>query len=259
MHTIAGTGRKFIFYARRWLNSLGNRHQCYVCKRTFRHFYPYRGGAAQSGFVRELRIIGSDMENFSCPFCRSHDRERHIYMFFDRLGLWTLFSRATILHFAPERNLKRAIENLNPGDYILADLFPAAEDVQKIDITEIVLPDEHVDLIICNHVLEHVQDDEKAVSELYRVLKKGGFAVLQTPYSSILANSFSDPNIDSDELRSRFYGQADHVRVYGYDIFEKLERAGFCLELKRSSDYFTSEEGTYYGVNPREDLILVSK
>lgn len=180
-------------------------------------------------------------------------------MFFDRLGLWTLFFRATMLHFALERNLKRAIENLNPGEYVLADLLLAAEDVQRIDVTEIGLPDEHVDLIICNHELDHVQDGDKAMSELHRVLKKGGSAVLQTSYSSILANSFSDPNIDSDELRSRFYGEADHVRVHSYDIFQKLERAGFCLEFKRSSDYFTSEESTYHGVNPREDLILVSK
>lgn len=180
-------------------------------------------------------------------------------MFFDRLELWTLVPQAAILHFAPERNLKQAILDLKPREYVQADLYPTANDVQRIDITEIDLPDERFDLIICNHVLEHVQDDAKAMSELCRVLGKGRPAVLQTPYSRTLANSFSDPKINSDQLRSKFYGQEDHVRVYGCDLFAKLEAAGFHLELKRNSDFFSSEESIYHGVNPSEDLILVSK
>ena len=141
----------------------------------------------------------------------------------------------------------------------MADLNPRTVDVRAIDVCRVPFADNTFDVIICNHVLEHVPDDQKALSELFRVLKPTGFAVLQTPYSSLLENSFCDPGINTDQLRNRFYGQEDHVRYYGRDLFRKMQEAGFCLQLTRHNDVLSDIDPLFYGVNPREDLILAEK
>lgn len=242
------------------LNAIGNTHCCYICGHTFNHFYPFRDGwKSKSPFVIELKGIGSDVINFRCPFCGSHDRERHLFMYFDKLDLWSYFKDGCVLHFAPEDHLAKKIEHHRPMTYVKADISPAGPDVHSIDVTNIGFPDSHFDFIICNHVLEHIPNDKHALSELFRVLKSGGYAVLQTPYSSVLAKSFCDPAIDTDNLRKHYYGQEDHVRYYGRELFQKIEKAGFSLRLTRHQDVLSELDHFYYGVNPKEDLILVTK
>ena len=167
------------------------------------------------------------MENFSCPICHCHDRERHLLMYFDELDLWHSIANQAVLHIAPENTLKRRISDLKPSQYIQGDYAPASTEIEKIDICELPYSDNTFDFILCNHVLEHVSDDVIAMQELFRVLKIGGFAVIQTPFSAILANTFVDANITSDELRRKFYGQEDHVRVFGNYLFSKLENTRF--------------------------------
>ena len=241
------------------LNKSGNRHKCYICKNTFRNFYPYKGGRkSASSFIRTLDTIGSDTDNFSCPHCWCHDRERHLFMYFDRLALWSEV-KGRVLQFAPEKHLQRAIEELGPQEYVKADLFPGSEELKKVDVTSIDYPDGYFDFVICNHVLEHVPDAGQAMKELYRVLKKGKYAVLQTPFSSVLSGTFEDENINTDHLRKQFYGQEDHVRVFGSDLFSKLEAVGFQLHLKQHGSELSDLDNKYYGVNFREPLILASK
>ncbi len=242
------------------LNTLGKQHECYICRKRFRHFYPWRGGrVAISDFLKDMQVVGSLWDNFCCPFCQSNDRERHLFMYFKVLHLWSTIPHGKVLHFAPEVSLTQKILSLNPAEYVQADLFPADQNVEKIDVTSIHFPDSYFDFVICNHVLEHVADDEKALSELFRVLKPGKYAVLQTPFSGLIADSFEDPGINTAQLKLKYYGQENHVRLYGRDLFDKLEGAGFLLELKKHNSYFSPQATTYYGVNPREDLILVSK
>jgi SAM-dependent methyltransferase len=180
-------------------------------------------------------------------------------MYFDRLRLWNIVGGGVVLHVAPERNLRDAVVRLKPKEYVQADLFPADEEIQRIDVTEMLFPDEYFDFIICNHVLEHVPKDDQAMGELSRVLKRGKWAVLQVPFSSILAKSFQDDNINTDELRRRFYAQEDHVRVYGNDLFSRLEGAGFEVMLQKHQVLLPDLDSKFYGVNVREDLILVKR
>jgi SAM-dependent methyltransferase len=223
-------------------------------------FLPYRNGwECLSPFVRELQIIGSDVVNFSCPSCWSYDRERHLVMYFDALSLWARFQGATVLHFAPEKHLTQRIQEQGPRNYIRADLSPKSPDLTPVDVTQIPYPDGSFDFLICNHVLEHVPDDRRALSEIYRVLRPGGHAVLQTPFSPLLRGSFEDPGIDTDELRNYCYAQEDHVRLYGQDLFTRIEAAGFTLAVRQHREFFSEGDSAYYGVNPREDLILVRK
>lgn len=242
---------------RRELNLRGKRRKCYVCGATFNNFLPYRD-AERSPFLRQLECVGSDVENFYCPVCSCFDRERHLFMYFDALGLWDAARGARVLHVAPEAKLAERIAAAGPAEYVRGHLAPGPGEV-RVDVTDINFPDGHFDLVICNHVLEHVPDDGRAIAELYRVLKPGGRAVLQTPFSTVLARTFQDPGIDTDAKRLRFYGETDHVRVYGRDLFERLASAGFSVATERHSDLFPPEAAAYHGVNPAEDLLLILK
>jgi len=180
-------------------------------------------------------------------------------MYLDRLDLWSTLTDAAVLHFAPEEHIKARIEKHNPGIYVKGDLYPPSPDIQRIDITDIPYPDASFDVVFCSHVLEHIPDDEKALRELFRVLKPGGWAVLQTPYFPILQNSFSDPALNTDELRRLYYGQNDHVRIYGRDLFLKIESVGFTLQTKSHTQVLSDIDANYYGVDPTEELMLVTK
>ncbi len=212
-----------------------------------------------SPFILELRCVGSDVENFVCNFCGCHDRERHLFMYFDQLQLWPNIKGANILHFAPEPRLATRIVVEQPSTYVKADLSPSSTDICPIDITKIPFQAQSFDFVICNHVLEHVPDDNKALEEIHRILKPNGHVILQTPYSDLLENSFCDPAINTDDLRDHFYGEKDHVRIYGQDLFLKIKDAGFNLQIAKHNEVFPNIDAFFYGVNPKENLIYARK
>ncbi len=252
--------RRPLTVLRKEVNKLGKKHKCYICGQTFHAFYPYRTGSnSASSFLKELNMIGRGVDDFGCPYCNSSDRERHLFMFFDKLNLWQEFTQAHILHFAPERNLSPGIRRMKPTQYVMGDLYPSSDEISRIDVADIQFPDDSFDFVICNHVLEHVPDDRRAMREIFRVLRESGKAILQTPYSGILGKTFEDANINSDEMRIRFYGETTHIRVYGRDLFERLEKSGFRLNVVKNEGLYSRNECSYYGVNHEEDLILVSK
>ncbi len=242
-------------------NKIGKKRKCYVCGNTFNYFSKYGGGTKNiPEFHKRLNIVGSDIDNFGCPYCSSHDRERHIFMFFDAIELWTKIPNSQILHFAPERNLPKKIESLNPLKYIKADYNPKQENIEKIDATDIIFNNETFDFVICNHVLEHVPNYLKAMEEIYRVLKPGGIAILQTPFSKILSQNFEEKNINSDEQRLFFYGEKDHYRIFSeQNFYDDLEKIGFKLKIIKNSDFFNDKSSFYFGINKKEDLIQVIK
>lgn len=256
---IGGYLRKIrkLFYG---LQFIGDGHQCYICKKKLRRFVPYgRGIKAVPLLLRELRVVGSDVENFSCPHCDCTDRERHLSMYFDRLQLWSRIRGGAVIHFAPEVQLSELIKQAAPGLYVKADLNPKTPDTQKIDITKVPYPDGTFDVVVCNHVLEHLPSDAEALSEISRVLKPGGIAIVQTPFSPLLDTSIVSPLINDDQLRRRYYGEVDHYRLYGNDLFEKFRHAGLTVTLFSHNDVLKDYDHRYYGVNPEEDLILVTK
>lgn len=242
-------------------NRFGSNKECYICNTTFNHFTKFRGGSKKlSEYSRMLNMIGSDVDNFGCMYCGSIDRERHLYMFFDKLNMWEKIKGAKILHFAPEKNLRTKIIEQSPLEYIGADLYPRTEDVKKIDATKVPFADEVFNFVIANHILEHIPDYTKALSEFYRVLKPGGYAILQTPYSKILKNNFEDENLNTDELRLFFHGLEDHVRTFGeYQFLKSIEGVGFNLQVKKHEEFFDDQMAYIHGVNKEEDLILAMK
>ena len=246
--------------ARRFLNGLGRSRHCCICQRTFLRFSKFRGGwQALSPYLRQARWTGSDFDNFWCPFCRCHDRERHLTLFFERLELWERFEGAAVLHLAPEKHLARRIEECAPERYVKGDLAPSREGVERIDVTALPFADASFDWVICNHVLEHVPDDVRALAEIWRVLRPGGGAILQTPYAAALEASVENPEIVSAAQRLEFYGQEDHVRLYGRDLFERIRAAGFELELRSHAEWLPHIDAARYGVNQEEPLFWCIK
>ena len=243
------------------LNKTGKKHKCYVCGNTFHYFSKFAGGTKNTPeFIKRLDTVGSDIDNFACLYCSANDRERHLFMYFDKIKLWEKIPNSQILHFAPEGNLSKKIKSLNPLKYIKADFYPSQEDIEKIDATDITFNNETFDLLICNHVLEHIPNYLKAMSEIYRVLKPNGIAILQTPYSTLLSHNFEEKNINTDEQRLFFYGQNDHCRTFSEKhFFEDLKKVGFTLKILKNSDFFDDKTSSYFGINNKEDLIQVIK
>lgn len=236
------------------------RKYCCICKNAVWKFRPYMGGSKKAPlFGTVFDLVGSDIDNFSCPSCGSHDRERHLYLYLERIGLLEKLKGAKVLHFAPEKHLSKIIAGKGPSSYVKADLFPSDPSVRKIDMLDIPFESESFDVILANHVLEHVADDLKALSELRRVLKRGGTAILQTPYSAKLKSTFTDPGIDDDQTRRQVYGEENHLRLYGSDIFDRFAAAGFHSRMRSHADLLPDVDSKRYGVNPKEPFFLFAK
>jgi SAM-dependent methyltransferase len=230
--------------------------ECYICGEQFENFSKYRINKDTDMAVSYFQLVGSDSENFGCYYCNCTDRDRHLFMFFDKLSFWDKFRNARILHFAPEPPLSQKIKQLLPAEYVKCDLFPR-EDWRKIDITSMDFEDNYFDILICNHVLEHVTDLLLALKEISRVLNENGVAILQTPYSELLYNHFEDPNINTDELRLSFYGQEDHIRIVSKRQFKDELAQYFTVNIIENQSLFSDEECFKYGTNKKEDLIMV--
>lgn len=234
--------------------------KCVLCGRAFYRFLPYQGAALDAlALMQAVGGVGSDLENFECPWCGCNDRERHLFLYMTAVGLLPSMSGMSVLHFAPEKRLSPRILEARPDRYTKCDLFPRTADVTRVDILEMPFEDCSFDLVIANHVMEHVGDDLVALREVYRVLKAGGYAILQTPFSSKLHRTWSDPGIDTDKARLHAHGQEDHVRLYGRDIFQRFESVGFDPRVKEHRELLKEIEVRKFGVNEEEPFFLFQK
>ena len=257
-------GLKLLVKIRNFLRRLFDRLRfpkrkfCCVCNKKIAAFLPYRGGK-RAPLMVALDTVGSDVSNFGCPNCGCHDRERHLVLYLNEMKLLDRFRDAEILHFAPERWISKLVMEKNPGRYIRGDLYPTSDEIETIDMLAIQYPSESFDFVIANHVLEHVDDDLLALSEIRRVLKVGGFAILQTPFSPKLAETFSDPGIQSDFERLQAYGQEDHVRLYGSDIVARMESVGLKSRVVSHDEKLGNIDSRKFGVNVKEPFFLFER
>jgi SAM-dependent methyltransferase len=234
--------------------------KCCLCGHNVGRFLPYKGGWAEAPpLMRALRMIGSDLNHFECPWCGGNDRERHLLFYLRSLGLLDKMRDSAVLQFAPELRLTAFIEQAGPARHVQADLYPVKTGIEKFDMLAIPSPDETFDFVIANHVLEHVADDLKALSELRRVLKPGGLAILQTPFSNVLEHTISDPGVCTAEARLQLYGQEDHLRLYGRDIFVRFASAGFSSRVVGHRETLPQIDSDRWGINPDEPLFLFER
>jgi Methylase involved in ubiquinone/menaquinone biosynthesis len=206
--------------------------------------------------MHSLNTVGSNLVSFECPRCGAHDRERHLLLYMQATGLLRGMRGKSVLHFAPEANLSRHFDDSNPARYVRCDLHPRSQGIQRVDLLNMEFGAQEFDVIIANHVLEHVADDKRALSEITRVLKPGGWAILQTPYSPKLHHTWQDAGIDDFPARLQAYGQEDHVRLYGRDIFERIAASGLSPDIRSHAETLPHFDPGVVGVNPDEPLFL---
>jgi hypothetical protein len=226
----------------RHVTSYRYRGTTFACPFCLGHFSTFLPAGYDYPVLKELRVIGGGYrDDCVCPRCYSEDRERLILLFL-RECQPELFSRpVTLLHIAPELNLAALLKVQANIRYISADLNSPAADV-RMDITAIDSEADSFDAIICNHVLEHIPDDGLAMREVFRVLKAGGFAILQVPISPVLEKTREDWSITGEKERMDFFGQEDHVRIYGQDYAGRLRAAGFTLTATLPRDFLSADQ-----------------
>lgn len=207
----------------------GKGRVCPICGTRLRKFMPYGYGP-----VRDDAL---------CPNCLSLERHRQLWLYLkEQTSLFTEYP--VLLHIAPEvclmRHLRRHYSKANCERYVTADLESPLADLH-FDVQQIPLADNSVDAIICNHLLEHVEDDRKALRELHRILRPGGWAVIMVPEQKDRKVTFEDDSITDPKERATVFGQYDHRRIYGADYTQRVAAQGFQVE---SIDYFKTKENS---------------
>ena len=229
----------------------GNTVECTICKSKYKLFRPY-------GIV--------ERKNARCPSCNSLERHRLLWKYLnEKTDLLKVKDPIKVLHFAPEAFFYKIFDNMSHIDYVPCDLFTekyrylGKAEVQRIDITNIKYEDNYFDFIICNHVLEHIPDDMLAISELYRVMKKGGFGIFQVPINYDLEYTYEDKSLITPEERLDAFGQEDHVRIYGRDYKCRLEQEGIEVLVDDFIKTFSEVELFKFGFEADELIYYCKK
>lgn len=227
---------------------LGKGKQCPLCGCQRRKFLPY-------GYV-------TSRENALCPNCLSLERHRLLWLWLVResdIGRGAM-ALPKMLHIAPEVALMRKFRKMyasTPDRYVTADLESPLADMH-FDVQHIPLEAESFDAVICNHIMEHVEDDGKALRELHRILRRGGWGVILSPVELEREKTFEDDTITDPAERTRIFGQYDHRRIYGRDYAARLREAGFeVYDIDYKNELSKAEQELY--ALPTDHLYIVCK
>jgi SAM-dependent methyltransferase/glycosyltransferase involved in cell wall biosynthesis len=206
--------------------------------------------------MNDVGVVGSRLDKHLCPLCGCNDRDRHLWLYMQAAGLLDDLSETRILHIAPEARLEPKLMQLGPRDYVGGDLIPQQPHHVAINIEQMEFEDDRFDLIICNHVLEHVNFPERAAAEFARCLAPGGHVVAQTPYSPLLKRSMELTVAVPEAFATYYYGQNDHVRIVGLDLIETFHAAGFRGEPIPHTTLLGEQDPEASGINPAEPFFL---
>lgn len=215
---------------------------CPVCERLSRKF-------RRAGTIKR--------DDAKCVHCGSLERHRFVWLFLKKKTDLFDGRMKKVLHVAPENCFEGKLTKRLGNGYLTADLYDPNVMVQ-MDITNIKFPDQSFDVIYCSHVLEHVQDDKKAMREFHRVLKNDGWVVLLVPIT--VEKTFENPEVDKPSDRKRLFGQEDHVRRYGLDFIDRLNESGFKVTINKVTDMFTEKDAVFMGLTTETgDIYLCTK
>lgn len=201
-----------------------------IINKHYKYFLPY--GRSKATFRKNALSPGS----------LSLERHRLMWLILQRhTNFFQSEKSKSVLHVAPEQCFYKKFKSLTHLDYITADLESPIADV-KMDLHEIPFEDNHFDVIFCNHVLEHVANDIQCMSELYRVMKIGGWGIFQVPINTNNAHTLEEEFINTPSLREKYYFQKDHMRLYGMDYPERMRSVGFEVEMVNLYEIISDEE-----------------
>ncbi|MFI5171961.1 MAG: class I SAM-dependent methyltransferase [Chitinophagales bacterium] len=202
------------------------------------------------------RFIQIKKEKIS-PGNGAKSRQRLVWLFLENET--DIFrNKIKLLHVAPEYSYFKEFKKFQNIEYFPGDKmekgYSNQQGIQQLDLTGIHFQDNYFDYVLCNHVLEHIPDDKKAMSEIYRVLIPGGRAIITIPINEKLEKTLEDPSIKTAKDRQKYYGQWDHVRYYAPDVKDKLQNAGFKVIMHRYAEKFSKEEYLKFGLC--DDIII---
>lgn len=221
----------------------GNTFTDPINQKSYRKFLPY-------GYENQR-------ENVLAPGTLSLERHRLLWLYLNNHSDFFTAPKK-VLHVAPEQCFYKGFRKQTNLDYTTTDLFSPLADV-KADICDLPFDNNTYDVVFCNHVLEHIADDAKAMSELFRVLKPGGWGIFQVPQDTKRKNTYEDFSIVLPEERQLHFGQYDHVRIYGLDYFTRLEKAGFTVKPFKVTDHFSPQEIERFALMRNEILPICFK
>lgn len=223
----------------------GNNVECPVCERSFSKFLSYGSAVAHR-------------ENVLCPYDLTLERHRLMWLYLRSETNFFTAKKLDVLHIAPEQCFHKRFKQQKNLQYLTADLVSPIADMH-FDLHSIPLEDNRFDIIFCNHVLEHVDDAAQCLRELNRVMKPGGWGIMQVPQDFSRAKTFEDPTIKTPEEREKYYWQKDHVRLFGRDYPQWLEDAGFSVYEFHKESKFDKIQIERYRLLKEEVLYIVHK
>jgi SAM-dependent methyltransferase len=260
---LQGNYRQLLFTVKKYLCILkyakfkGAGFTCNCCATAYSKFVPEYPSAENAYAINSNEVIAGYGQNILCPSCLSTARERLIIALLKE-GV-KIFEKK-ILHFSPEKNIYNFLKISN--EVITADIDPmfykpVDKGIKNEDATHLSFADNSFDVVIGNHILEHIPNDTKAMEEIYRVLKPAGRAILQVPYSEKNSITIEEPGINEPEKQSALFGQKDHVRIYSLnDYINRLKQAGFYVDVIP----YTSLQGYYkFAIQNKESFINIFK
>ena len=193
-------------------------------------------------------------KNALCPGTLSLERHRLLWLYLKRKTK-LLEKNISVLHVAPEIIFIKKFKKITNWNYVSIDLKSPLADI-KANVYNLPFEENYFDLILCNHVLEHIEDDNKALNELHRVIKNKGTLIAQVPLDKNLKKTFENKEIMNPKERNKYYGQYDHVRVYGLDFYTRLAKSGFTPKKIDILKEMSNEEKIKYCL-PKDEKIPI--
>ena len=223
----------------------GNKVECPVCERSFSKFLSYGSNVAHR-------------EGVLCPYDLTLERHRLMWLFLKNNSNFFTAEKLEVLHIAPEQCFHKRFKEQKNLNYLTGDLVSPIADLH-FDLHSIPLEDNRFDVVFCNHVMEHVDDALQCMKEIYRVMKPGGWAIMQVPQDFSREETYEDKSITSPEEREKHYWQKDHVRLFGKDYPRWLEKAGFSVQEFDPKKEIGNELIERYRLIPSEILYIFHK
>lgn len=223
----------------------GNKVECPVCERKFSKFLSYGSAVAHR-------------ENVLCPYDLTLERHRLMWLYLKHESDFFIKENLSVLHIAPEQCFYGKFKAQKTLNYLTGDLVSPLADIH-FDLHQIPLEDNRFEVVFCNHVMEHVDDPIQCMKELYRVMKPGGWAIMQVPQDMTRETTYEDPSITDPAEREKHFWQKDHVRLFGRDYPQWMEKAGFKVEEYNVEQNYDSDTIARFRLMKDELLYIARK